>query len=284
LEKLFYQLCNFSLAPIVLVFIFDGPGRPAVKRGTKVIYRPAWLIQHLKAMILSFGFHFYDAKAEAELGQLSECGKIDGIITEDSDAFVFGARCVIRTLGPSMQHSSLIYTADTIEDIDGVSLDKDGLFLCALLLGGDYDPGISGAGPTIAHALARQGFGRKLVNILQSFHGPQLDQRLAAWRNSLRQELRTNSSGFLGKHQPKLADAIPDTFLDVQVARLYLHPLTSNSFGYVGHMPDTNSWKPNPIAIFELGNFCSVHFGWNGENLLKKLNSKLWPAVVFRLI
>jgi Holliday junction resolvase YEN1 len=38
-------------------------------------------------------------EAEAELAKLNEMGYIHGILTEDSDAFVFGARCVIRTTG-----------------------------------------------------------------------------------------------------------------------------------------------------------------------------------------
>ncbi|KAJ7893693.1 PIN domain-like protein, partial [Mycena olivaceomarginata] len=83
-----------------LVFVFDGPGRPSIKRGTRVISRPLWLIDHLKKMITYFGFHFYDAssgEAKAEFAWLNAEDKIDGILTEDSDAFVFGARLVIRT-------------------------------------------------------------------------------------------------------------------------------------------------------------------------------------------
>lgn len=63
LEKLFYQLCNFLLAPVIFVFIFDGAGRPPVKRGTRVIIRESILIQRLKTMILNFGFHFYEVGA-----------------------------------------------------------------------------------------------------------------------------------------------------------------------------------------------------------------------------
>lgn len=36
------------------------------------------------------------AEAEAELAELNRLGLIDAIVTEDSDAFVFGAQCVIR--------------------------------------------------------------------------------------------------------------------------------------------------------------------------------------------
>ncbi|KAJ7098522.1 PIN domain-like protein, partial [Mycena belliarum] len=286
LEKLFYQLCNFLLAPATFVFIFDGPGRPSMKRGTKVVHRPLWLIQHLKAMIKSFGFHLYDApgEAEAELGQLSESGQIDAVITEDSDTLVFGARCIIRTLGPSIEHNCNIYTSDAIENSESVALDKEGLLLCALLLGGDYHPGIPGVGMIIAHALARQHFGHDLVNILRNFTGSRLNSQLVIWRDSLCQELRTNSSGLLEKCRPKLADMIPDSFPDVRVAHLYWNPLTSKSPHYLGPLPDAESWKPKEPAIFELAHFCSSRFNWVGASLLKKLNSNLWPGVVFKMI
>ncbi|KAJ7926483.1 PIN domain-like protein, partial [Mycena leptocephala] len=281
LEKLFYQLGNFSLAPRTMVFFFDGPGRPSIKRGTRVIYRPPWLVQHLKTMITAFGFYFYDApgEAEAELAQLNENGEIDGIITEDSDAFLFGAQCVIRTQGFLFD-----FYFRSIKNTDVVSLDQDGLILCALLLGGDYDSGVAGAGVTVAHALAAEGFGKDLVTILKSFRGAELGRRLTVWRNSLRQELRTNSSGRLAKRLPKLANSIPDTFPDIQVAELYLNPLTSRSPGFTGPKPVAQLWRPVEPSILQLSVFCSTHFGWNGDQLLKKLNSTLWPAIAFRMI
>ncbi|KAJ7263203.1 PIN domain-like protein [Mycena haematopus] len=277
LEKIFYQFCNLSLAPVTLVFVFDGPGRPPIKRGTRVISRPAWLIEHLKKMITYFGFYFHEAT------QLDVDGRIDGILTEDSDAFVFGARLVIRTLGPSVQHNSIAYTADSIENTEGVSLDRAGLLLCVLLLGGDYDMGIPGVGPTIAHALALLGFGRDLVHIVQSFVGAQLDQQLLRWRNAVREELCTNSRGRLGQRRPKLAKKILDTFPRLEVVNLYMNPLTSASPQYTGSMPSFNSWTPREPSIFDLSGLCSSLFGWNGEHLLKKLNSNLWPGVVFRM-
>ena len=35
-------------------------------------------------------------EAEAELAHMNELGLIDGVLTDDSDAFVFGAKCIIR--------------------------------------------------------------------------------------------------------------------------------------------------------------------------------------------
>ncbi|KAJ7152226.1 PIN domain-like protein, partial [Mycena crocata] len=288
LEKLFYIFCNFLRASITIVAIFDGPGRPSVKRGTRVVHRvPPDLIPHLKAMITYFGFHFYDApgEAEAELGQLSEQGKIDGIITGDSDAFLFGAQRVIRTSGPTVQHHASIYTMDSIQRTLGVNMDKDGLLLCALLIGGDYDTvGIRELGPTIAHALATLGFGQELVQILRSFRDAELQQHLTRWRDALRWELRTNSAGRLGKRHGQVADNVPDTFPNLRVVDLYLNPLTSGSPQFFGAMPDVTSWKPTPPDIRQIATFCSLRFGWSGHCLLKKLHNNLWPGVTFRLL
>ncbi|KAJ7137295.1 PIN domain-like protein [Mycena filopes] len=284
LEKFFYQLCQFSLAPLTLVFIFDGPGRPPIKRGTRVIYRPGWLDQQLKVLITAFGYYYYDApgEAEAELAHLNRNGKIDGIITEDSDALVFGAKCVIRAPGSLVKDAALFFTSHAIEH--AVSLDEGGLLLCALILGGDYDDGLNGAGPAVAQALARAGFGRDLIVIVRSCKGIDLSRRLDAWRGRVRQELRTNSLGWLSRRLPRLAESIPDTFPNSQVAELYLNPLTSYSPAFTGVKPDVRLWLPAEPSIAELSVFCSTQFGWNGEHLLKKFNSTLWPGIAFRMI
>ncbi|KAJ7024800.1 PIN domain-like protein [Mycena alexandri] len=277
LEKFYYYLHNLCLAPATYVCCLDGRRRPGVKRGTRVIYRSMPLVEDLKTMIRSFGFYVHEApgEAEAELAQLNANGTIDAILTEDSDTFVFGA------LRPSVEEESLVYT---LESIAKLGLDTDGIFLCALLLGGDYGAGPQGAGPTITQALAAQGFGRSLARILLSFDGFELNQHLALWRQDLRQELRTNSSGQLDRRQPMLASNIPDDFPNVVIARLYLRPLTSMSPGFTGRLPDSSSWKPTSPNITELSRFCSTHFGWTGEYLLKKFNSNLWPGIAFKLI
>jgi hypothetical protein len=88
---------------------------------------------------------------------------------------------------------------DSIENTGEVALDWAGLLLCCLLLGGDYDTGISGISPAVAHALALEGFGTDLVDILESFTGGELNRKLAIWCNSVHQELHTNSQGRLGR-------------------------------------------------------------------------------------
>jgi hypothetical protein len=48
-----------------------------------------------------------------------------------------------------------IYFAHAIQHVDGVTLSRAGLFLIALLAGGDYDKGVPGCGMGIVHGLAQ---------------------------------------------------------------------------------------------------------------------------------
>lgn len=64
LRTLFYQLCNFQEAPLTPIFVFDGAGRPAIKRGVRVDHRPLWLIAPLKSLIQSFGYYQYDVRVQ----------------------------------------------------------------------------------------------------------------------------------------------------------------------------------------------------------------------------
>ncbi|KAK7014508.1 hypothetical protein R3P38DRAFT_3277089 [Favolaschia claudopus] len=266
LEKFFYYLCNLLLACVVPIFVTDGPGRPSEKRGVKVIHRQKWLIEHVKTMITAFGFYFYDApgEAEAQLAWLNQQGYIDAVLTEDSDALIFGAQCVIRTRGPHVEELALVYSMDSIEHTATVGLDQAGLLLCALLLGGDYAPGVTGIGPATARALARQGFGRELVRIMNLSVGNKRLKNLAVWRTALRGELRTNSSSMLAKRLPDAADNISDAFPNLDVVNLYLHPFICTSLEYSGPMPDCSSWRPRDPVIPLIADFCSSTFRWEG--------------------
>ncbi|KAJ7903190.1 hypothetical protein B0H13DRAFT_1882252 [Mycena leptocephala] len=64
LKTVFFQLCNLQEAPVTLMFVLDGPGRPE--------------------------FNEAPGEAEAELAHLNKLGLTDAVITEESDAVVFG--------------------------------------------------------------------------------------------------------------------------------------------------------------------------------------------------
>lgn len=118
LRTLFYKLTRLLPLCVMPVFVFDGEDRPQMKRGRHVRGKEHWMAKTFKEMISAFGFSFHNVglsdcvgssgislitqliqapgEAEAELASLSNLGLLDVVMTDDSDVFVFGARCVIR--------------------------------------------------------------------------------------------------------------------------------------------------------------------------------------------
>lgn len=98
LRTLFFRCCRLLQSPLLPLFVFDGPNRPAVKRGKRVGGNVHWLTQGMKNIIDAFGFEWSVApgEAEAELAYLNRVGVIDAVLSDDVDNFLFGATMVIR--------------------------------------------------------------------------------------------------------------------------------------------------------------------------------------------
>lgn len=62
LRTLFHRLAHYLKYGIVLIFIFDGPGRPSMKRGKHVIPKPHWLTQGFQELITAFGYHIFTVR------------------------------------------------------------------------------------------------------------------------------------------------------------------------------------------------------------------------------
>ena len=62
---------------------------------------------HITARLLRlFGVPYIEApeEAEAQCAQLEQAGLVDGVVTEDNDALLFGARAVYRHLFDPQHH------------------------------------------------------------------------------------------------------------------------------------------------------------------------------------
>ncbi|KAK6984508.1 flap endonuclease GEN 1 [Favolaschia claudopus] len=222
-------------------------------------------------------------EAEAELAQMNKLGFIDAVITEDSDAFIFGADCVIRKLGADIEKNIQIFHSRAL-NVASVGLDEDGLLLYVLLAGGDYDDGVPGCGANNAQAHARCGLGHRLRQILVSYAGELHDRELAVWRDQLRAELRTNASNLLRNKQAKLAKRIPDSFPSSRVVDLYTSPYTSWSFKYIGQAPQVEAWVPREPNIHALATFARDKLHWDEEKVKKRFVTVVWPSVAFKMI
>ncbi|KAF8988058.1 PIN domain-like protein, partial [Hymenopellis radicata] len=216
-------LLNFAVVPL---FVFDGPARPKFKRGKNVVHSPSWLVGIFKELIDAFGFYHREARgeAEAELAALNYLKLIDLVLTEDSDALVFGTCTLGRNLDLKAPFPSLtVYSRDRITEELGMS--PGGILLFALLVGGDYDQiGLKGCGGAIANGLARTGLGDVLRDAFHEKSRADFIAFCTTWRVMLARELATNASGMLPSCCPVLARRIPDTFPDYAVVQSYAAP------------------------------------------------------------
>ena len=82
-------------------------------------------------------------EAEAQCAELEKLGLVNGIITNDSDVFVFGGRHVYKNFFEERKYTE-IYDSKTLEDNFG--FDQGTFIAIAQLLGSDYAIGIKGVG------------------------------------------------------------------------------------------------------------------------------------------
>lgn len=108
------------------------------------------------------------AEAEAECAWLQRLGIVDYVVTDDSDAFVFGATRVLRMFNrvkyfdsennPVLSSTDYYVTPLEMSQIaDVTGLTRDRLIMIAVLRGGDYSTGSEGIGITRAKELAMCG-------------------------------------------------------------------------------------------------------------------------------
>ncbi|XVE73935.1 hypothetical protein DITRI_Ditri11bG0158700 [Diplodiscus trichospermus] len=95
-----------------------------------------------------------NGEAEALCAQLNRDGHVDACITADSDAFLFGATCVIKCLRPNSKEPFECYNMSDIEA--GLGLKRKHLIAISLLVGNDHDlSGVQGIGLDKALCFAR---------------------------------------------------------------------------------------------------------------------------------
>lgn len=103
----------------------------------------------IQAMLRLFGLPYITApmEAEAQCAQLSIQHLVDGIITDDSDVFLFGGSPVYRHMFNHRQSVECYWMSDMEREL---GLSRTRLIQLAFLLGSDYTEGLTGVGPVLA--------------------------------------------------------------------------------------------------------------------------------------
>lgn len=99
LRTFLFRTARLNSFPVQLVFAYDGPDRPVLKRGKRVVTaKEHWMVKPTQRILDAFNIQWFTAKgeAEAELAAMCSVGAVDAVMTDDSDVFAFGCRRVIR--------------------------------------------------------------------------------------------------------------------------------------------------------------------------------------------
>ncbi|KAI9791194.1 MAG: hypothetical protein M1816_004186 [Peltula sp. TS41687] len=267
------------------LLVFDGPNKPPFKRGRRTFHNAAAVyVTQAKQLLTLLGIPYHDApgEAEAECALLQREGIVDAILSEDVDTIMFGCRSIMRSWSSEGTRDHKAPTHVSLYDAEDIQQGKSGLsasgiLLVALMNGGDYNPGgIPGCGIKLACEAARAGFGESLCALNSSD-----TTGLQRWREKLREELRTNESGFFRVKNKRIG--IPDEFPTKEILNFYLNPSISSPEKLV-RLKERLFWEA-PVDIRRLRYFVSEMFDWQNLSGAKKLISVFAePLLVHQLI
>lgn len=200
------------------------------------------------------------SEAEAQAAWLDVNGLVDGVVTDDNDALLFGAKRLYRNIFENSKYVEE-YRSEDIEMELGLSREK--LVFLAMLLGSDYTPGVAGVGVVNA------------VEIVLAFEGLDGLKGFADWVTSVDEQLVSlvrpslvgnSASGtepgeetaiqkqFKSTHKNVRKNwTLPPAFPSKEVVDAYLLPKVDDS------MDKFQFARPDADL---LRHFCYEHLGW----------------------
>lgn len=294
---------------VQIIFVFDGPEKPPIKRDRYIPrqtlsnipmavaaasslrnagdiekeFTYTHLVRLYRQVLDVLGVPWLEApgEAEAECAALEKAGIVDAICTKDGDALAFGGVHVLLPCNKDVRKGRTILPVQTFEaksPSNGAELlPKDDLVLLALMAGGDYDHGIPQCGPDLAMAAAEAGYGKDLIKLATS--GAYVPSKLVAWRNKLRTEIQ---NGRFGNRHRHVADQIPTEFPEMKILNLYIRPKISSE-EELQQLKQTICWH-RQIDIQKLQDFTKMHFDWKGRNFAKKFINALCSPLLARAL
>ncbi|KAH9788103.1 Flap endonuclease GEN-like 1 [Citrus sinensis] len=160
-------------------FTIDSSTLPVAEEGILVERNQTFLkcVQECVELLELFGMPVLKAKGEAEAlcAQLNSEGYVDACITADSDAFLFGAKCVVKCIRPNTKEPFECYCISDIEA--GLGLKRKHLIAMSLLIGNDHDlNGVQGIGLDTALQFVQNFSEDEILNILHKIGNGDIPQ------------------------------------------------------------------------------------------------------------
>ncbi|KAK9321680.1 hypothetical protein V1517DRAFT_374555 [Lipomyces orientalis] len=220
------------------------------------------MVQECQELLSRFGIPYVTApmEAEAQCAELLGLGLVDGVITDDSDIFLFGASRVYKNLFNQAKFVECYVSKDIKNELD---LDRHGMIDLAHLLGSDYTPGLVGVGPVTA------------VQLVKDFTSGHTLLEFKTWYDSIQKGDTSvdSSTPFRKKFKKRSKKLFLDPrFPDRAVDDAYLHPtVDSDPTEFVWGTPDLD----------RIRSFLMSTIGWGKERadevlvpLIKSMNLK----------
>ncbi|KAI8819852.1 uncharacterized protein EV422DRAFT_497342 [Fimicolochytrium jonesii] len=209
------------------------------------------MITEIQTLLRLFGLPYIRAPMEAE----SQCAflvqekLVDGIVTDDSDVFLFGGTNIYKNMFNQQKYVEE-YTMESVTA--GMALTRDKLIQLAYLLGSDYTPGIEGVGPTLAME-ALNLFPGEGLEPLEELKGFWERARVMALEDVAQADPVKRKLGKILRQHP-----VPLAFPDSRVRDAYLHPqvdkdTTAFQWGEPDHhgisefMEERLGWTPSQV-------------------------------------
>lgn len=184
-----------------------------VKRQTNTVADS--IVEETKDLLSLFGIPYVVSpmEAEAQCAILEQLNLVKGIITEDSDVWLFGAKTVYK----NFYNQSKFVIKYTLKEIQTkLKLTRENLICLAMLTGSDYTDGIKGVGPVTA------------TEIINEFNGENLEPLI-----NFKQWLNDNKNGKPRKHNKIrnkfLKYELPKSFPSQRVFDAYMQPEVDHS-------------------------------------------------------
>ncbi|KAG4303878.1 hypothetical protein PORY_002732 [Pneumocystis oryctolagi] len=215
------------------------------------------IIEECQVLLKLFGIPYITAytEAEAQCAELVKLGLADGIITDDSDIFLFGGTKVYRNMFNHSKYVELYLLSDMELKLN---LNRKKLINLAHLLGSDYTEGVPKIGPITA------------LEILSEFPEPDNLNKFKEWCNRVKNFKETDddkTSNFKRKFRKNINNVLfLQDFPNPLVDKAYLEPEVDSSLQqFEWGVPDLDN----------LRDFLKSTIGWP----LQKINEMIIPVI-----
>lgn len=202
------------------------------------------MINECQQLLALFGLPYITApmEAEAQCAKLVALGLVDGIVTDDSDIFLFGGTRVYKNMFNQSKFVECYLASDLEKEY---ALHQQKLISFAHLLGSDYTEGIPGIGPVTALEIVTE------FSSLEEFRDWWAQVQMGSKNPddvhlAFRKKFRKKASKIF----------LPPAFPDTQVDHAYLEPeVDSDPSQFQWGVPDLNG----------LRHFLMTTIGWSQE-------------------